>query len=283
MADISTLVDDIHKLFDSGFEVDRAEVEDFGKALGLHVAYRINEERGQPTLRMSNIGHPDRKLWYTINAPELGEDLPASARIKFLFGDLTEELLLFLAVKAGHSVEGLQSKMEVNGVQGHRDAIIDGMLVDVKSASSFAFRKFKEGRLKEDDPFGYIAQQNLYLKASQDDPLLKIKDKFAFLVMDKTLGHICLDVHEAVDVNVEELIEHKKRMLAEKQPPERCYPDEPDGKSGNRKLNINCSYCPFKQACWPGLQTYYYSNGPRYLTKVAREPKVERITPDAEF
>jgi hypothetical protein len=40
------------------------------------------------------------------------------------------------------------------------------------------------------------------------------------------------------------------------------------------KLDTGCSYCPHKFNCWPDLKTYYYSTGPRYLTKVVREPRV---------
>jgi hypothetical protein len=41
---------------------------------------------------------------------------------------------------------------------GHQDAIIDGVLVDCKSASGVGFDKFKYNKLAEDDPFGYVAQ-----------------------------------------------------------------------------------------------------------------------------
>jgi len=278
--DISTLIEDIENLVAEGFKPDPEAVKEFGEQLGRSAMASFAPRTKETYLRMSNIGVPDRKLWYSINAPELGEDLSPSTIIKFAYGHILEDLLLFLAHTAGHEVVGMQSDMEVLGIKGHRDAVIDGMLVDSKSASSYSFKKFKEHRLEEDDAFGYIPQLNAYLKASQDDPLLTVKDKFAFLVIDKTLGHVCLDVHERKDVDIEAIIEHKKRMLGGPLPP-RCYPDEPDGKSGNRKLGAGCSYCPFKQSCWPGLQVYHYSNGPRYLTQVAKEPRVEKA--DAKF
>ena len=59
-----------------------------------------------------------------------------------------------------------------------------------------------------------------------------------------------------------------------RQEPNRAFSDVPDGKSGNMKLGTQCSYCEFKKVCWPDLKTYIYSSGPRYLTKVVREPKV---------
>ena len=42
------------------------------------------------------------------------------------------------------------------------DCKIDGIVTDVKSASSFGFKKFKDGQLAIDDPFGYIDQIKAY-------------------------------------------------------------------------------------------------------------------------
>ena len=80
---------------------------------------------------------------------------------------MIEELVLSLAKASGHKVEGEQSKLNVHGVKGHRDAVIDGMTVDVKSCSSYAYKKFKEGKLKDDDPFGYISQLSSYVYAGK--------------------------------------------------------------------------------------------------------------------
>lgn len=281
MADISTLVQDIYKCVDEGFDFTEEEAQAFGLKLARHITYRLNEDKGKPSLRMSNLGTPDCKLWYQVNAPEVCEPLTPDTKVKFLFGDILEELLLFLAAKAGHEVEGEQETLEFEEVKGHRDAIIDGMQVDVKSASSFSFKKFNEGLREEDDGFGYLDQQNLYLEAAQDDDKLKIKDKFAFLVIDKTLGKICLDIHDKSDVDYKEKVEHKKSVLNNNNPPPRAFDDVPDGKSGNRKLGIQCSYCPAKETCWPNLRVFNYSGGPRYLTHVAREPKV--VEADSEF
>ena len=46
------------------------------------------------------------------------------------------------------------------------DCKIDGIVTDVKSASSFGFKKFKDGQLGlVDDPFGYIDQIKAYAHA----------------------------------------------------------------------------------------------------------------------
>ena len=278
MADISTLVKDIYRVLDKGAEVSPEATEKFGVTLSKIMSERLSEPRERtPHLRMSNLGTDcDRELWLKINKPEVQEALPPSTRMKFLFGDVIEALLFFLADVAGHRVEGEQDEVMINGVKGHRDGVIDGMIVDAKSASTFSFKKFFNGLKPEDDAFGYLRQIGGYLHAGQDDPLVKNKHQAAFLVTDKTLGHITLDIHNKDDVDYEALVEAKKTMLDGPMPP-RGYSDQPDGASGNRKLGIKCSYCPVKRYCWPGLRTFAYSNGLRHLTVVKREPNVDEI------
>jgi hypothetical protein len=40
---------------------------------------------------------------------------------------------------------------------------------------------------------------------------------------------------------------------------------------------MECSYCEFKKACWPGLKMFTYSHGPMYLTKIKKELKVPEV------
>jgi CRISPR/Cas system-associated exonuclease Cas4 (RecB family) len=275
---IDTLVDDIFKVFTEDHKFDEGNVEAFGKRLSQIIHERVGRSDDMPSLRMSNLGQPClRKLWYEINKPEAREPLEREARLKFLYGDILEELLLFLAKESGHDVQGEQETLEINGVKGHRDAIIDGVLVDVKSASSFAFKKFSEGTLAKDDAFGYLDQINAYLYASQDDPLLVEKASAAFLAVDKTLGKVTLMKVPANGKDYDKKITEIRHILSQTEPPKRGFSDEPMGKSGNKKLGINCSYCDFKHTCWPKLQTYVYSSGPVYLTKVAKAPRVEKV------
>jgi len=276
MKHIGTLVPDIYSLFDADVEFKEEDVQTLGHNLARVIRTRFVEKRKGATLRMSNLGQPCRKkLWYEINAPEKAEPLPKEARFKYLFGDILEVLLLFLARVAGHTVEGEQDELVLADVVGHRDAVVDGVLVDVKSASTYGFRKFEDGTLAEDDAFGYIDQLNAYLDASQDDPLVKEKEYAAFLAVDKTLGKITMLPIPRNKRDYPKLVQEIRQILGERVPPARAYQDVPDGKSGNRKLGVACSYCPFKQICWPNLKVYAYSTGPRFLTHVAREPRVE--------
>lgn len=269
-------------LKEGGHRPSPEALDKLGKDIATVIASRMAPAPRKATLRLSNLGTPcERKLWYDINTPELGESLDAPAKIKFLFGDILELLLLFWAREAGHKVEGEQDELVVNGVVGHRDCVIDGRIVDCKSASSYSFKKFAENGLRNSDPFGYLVQLRSYFTASLDDARVTDHKRGSFLVIDKTLGKITLDTYK-LDPITEKYVEKKREMVNAKKIPPRGYEDEPDGKSGNRKLGMNCSYCSKKSVCWPGLRTYAYSFGPVFLTHVAREPKVPMIVESAD-
>lgn len=279
MASIDTLVDDIYGLFEKDFNPSDKDLEEFGKNMAKMISTRVGERKtGEGTLRMSALGQPcSRKLYYSVNHAGEGEPLTPQTRFKFLYGDILEEVILFLAKQAGHDVQGEQEEVEVGGILGHRDAVIDGRLVDVKSASSFGFKKFAEHKLLEDDPFGYIKQAEGYLEAAQDDPLVTDKDKFSFLVIEKQMGKITLDTYDKTELDYREFVEDRKRMVSRPLPPPRGFSDEPDGKSGNRKLGTVCSYCDYKHKCWPSLRLFAYAGGPRFLTEVENLPKVPEV------
>lgn len=253
-------------------------MEELKKNIGDALINALSTEKRKPGLRMSNAGQPcERKLWYEINETEKGEELRPETRLKFLYGHILEEVLLFLAEVAGHEVTGRQTQLSIEGIKGHRDAVISGTLVDVKSASSFSFKKFATGGLKEDDPFGYLPQIQSYLFASQEDPLVTDKSRAAFLVVDKTLGHLTLDVHEKDEKNYPEIYGKKKEVITGSIP-DRAFESVPFQQGGNEKLGVNCSYCAFSKTCWPEGRTFLYSYGPVTLVKIKKEPNVMEIT-----
>lgn len=274
---IDTLVDDIHELFsDEPHVADADNVSALGAIVSQTVANRLAEEKRPGTLRMSNIGKGDRQVWYEIHRPDLREELSPTTKIKFLFGDVWEAIMLFLAKEAGHKVTHEQAEVEVAGIVGHMDAVIDDVVVDVKTASKFAFRKFENGTLRDDDAFGYYDQLGGYSHALGDID-------GAWLAVEKEQGKLAIlkaPAEELKTLNIPDRIEHLKAVVADKDnPPERCYEDVEYGKSGNRALGTNCSYCPFKHECWSdanggiGLRTFIYSKGPVHMTHVEKEPK----------
>src|SRR5690606_34203469 len=127
--------------------------------------------------------------------------------LKFMVGNTWEEVLLFLAKEAGHEVSNEQTTVSINGVSGSIDSIIDGCLVDVKSASPFAFDKYMAGLTPENDSFGYIDQINFYLYALQDCPDLKDKNNAYLFVGDKTTGRLGLVSVPRIDRDWETFID----------------------------------------------------------------------------
>lgn len=277
---IDTLVRDVESLLSTGsHDIPDELCEKYGSLFVSLLKSRMKPREPRGTLRMSNIGKPcERQVYYSVNNPEEGEALPPSTLFKFMYGDLIELLMLFLAEASGHSVEGTQDEQEISGIKGHRDAVIDGVVVDVKSASSYSFKKFENHELAENDPFGYSTQLQSYLHAGQTDDKVTDKTRGAFFVADKTLGHLTLDIHPYESQPLEAVYERKKRIMAESEPPVRGFNPIDDGKSGNQKLDTNCSYCSFKKKCHPGLRTFLYSRGPVHLTRVRREPDVPEVT-----
>jgi len=277
---IDTLIEDIYKLFTEDHEPSEVLAEEFGKNVAQLALRRLKESRDREfTLRMSNLGKGARQLWYEKQGM-IKENLPGHAYVKFMYGDLIEQLVLYLAKEAGHKVEQEQAEITVDGIVGHMDAIIDDVVVDVKSASKFAFKKFEDGTLADNDAFGYMEQLAGYSEGAD-------KRDGAFVAVNKELGTLALlkvPRKELEAYAIPERIKFMKEAVASDEPPERCYTDVPNGESGNRALDINCSYCPFKFECWKdsndgiGLRTFLYSKGPVHFTNVVREPKVLEIT-----
>ena len=279
---IETLVADMEDVIYGNRGWDKAIGDQMAKNYSDIVANRFGKpSEPRAYLSMSSLGTPcHRKLWYKINQSENSLPLKANTLLKFNFGDRIEELALSIVQQAGHKVEGQQDRMDAHGIKGSRDCVINGMTVDVKSASPYSFKKFKEGNLREQDPFGYISQLSSYVYAAKDDPLVTDKTHGAFLVIDKVNGHICLDMYDFTEElkTKEKEIEEIKQMVGQKIPPERSFEDEPQSKtSPNRKLKMECSYCEFKKACWPGLRMFAYSHGPVYITKEVKEIKVPKV------
>jgi hypothetical protein len=278
MASIDTLIKDIYDVVDGKGGWDEAVSEFYKNDAAAILDRRLRpDDKEYSGLRMSSLGQPcRRKLWYQVNEPDKGEPLDARTKLKFLYGDMLEHLLISLAMAAGHRVEGQQTRLDIAGVKGHRDCVIDGITVDVKSASGYGFRKFKAGLRKEDDAFGYLFQLSSYVYAGRSDYTESHPTKGAFLVINKETGEICLDEHDFdLKGREDEVLQIIKSTTG---PAPGRLSDAPDGTSGNRVLGTNCSYCQFKLDCWPNLRTFLYKQGDRFkpvfFTKVVKEPKV---------
>jgi len=279
---LDELVEDIYKsvadLNVGDLEIPEACLESLSVGISNAVkGWATPKENKQFTLRMSNVGKPARQLYYNNKYNNSG-DLDSPTLIKFLYGHILEEVLIFLVKLAGHTVTDEQKEVVVNNVKGHIDCKIDGEVVDIKTASGFAFKKFKNGTLREDDPFGYLSQLAGYETAEGTS-------NGGFLVINKESGELTLYRPEDLDKpNVKVLINKIKDIFKFDELPERCYNQIPSGTKGNMKLPRGCVYCHFKTECHSdanggkGLRLFKYAKGVEYLTRVNYLPKVEEIT-----
>jgi len=265
---IDTLVDDIYNLVDTGKKNPDQEAL---FALGSTVMDAVKRQLWMATsdmpgrLRMSNIGKPcSRSLWYDVNGDDKVESLSPETRLKFMIGDIVEALVIYLAKEAGHSVTEQQAEIEMEGIKGHIDCVIDDELVDIKSASSFAMKKFKNGTLPNDDPFGYISQISGYGNALG-------KKRGTFLAFDKSSGELATYTHSQLE-NTEIKIKEVKAAVALPDPPDRCFETVKDRQTSRQKLGVNCSYCSHKHTCWAGeLDLKFRSGRPVFFVGKADE------------
>lgn len=268
---INYLIPDIYSFLGGEHGITDVLASDMGIDVSNAIKQSINphERRG---LRLSGLGSKcPRALWYSIHHPELAEPVPPYARIKFLYGHIIEHMVINLCKAAGHTVTGEQDELTVDGITGHRDCVIDGAVVDVKSTSSLGFKKFKDKTLAEDDGFGYLDQLDGYILGSQFDPLVTVKDRGYLLAVDKTLGHMCLYEHRLRETSIRERIKTHKEIVGRQHPPECACETETDP-AGNVRLGVRASYSAFKHHCFPGLRTFLYAKGPVFFSKVMKTP-----------
>jgi len=232
-------------------------------------------ERDEKVLYFSEVGTPcPRQLWYKYNAPEIATKPDGNLLLKFFYGDILEELVLNVAESAGHKVEAKQERVlyEVGGgwyVRGRIDAVIDGVVVDVKSVTKYSEEKFKGGLV--DDPFGYYQQLNGYAAALNNDTA-------GFVTIQKELGHINyypIQVDRGLFAQQADFaVETVTSNIAEI-PRLEAVPQSKTSK--NKKLCTACSYCSFKGECWPEMRTFLYSHGPEFLVDVVDVPRVMEV------
>jgi hypothetical protein len=141
MKTLDTLAKDIDQLFFEGTQVSEENLQLFAKNIADLLRERLlPKPKEDPKLRMSKLGTPDRKLWYEHHHPLDREQ--GKHALKFVYGDIVEQLIIFLAKECGHSVEDEQREFEIDGIKGHQDCKLDGVVVDVKSASSLPLESF---------------------------------------------------------------------------------------------------------------------------------------------
>jgi len=279
---INTLIPDIYRLVgkrDGWFTSELAT--ELGQEIALKMQVNFGERTESRSLRLSKMGPVcPRHLWYSVHKPELAEPLPGPAIIKFAYGHTIEAMAIALAKAAGHEVTGEQDELVVDGVKGHRDCVLDGYIVDVKSCSSRMFEKFTKKTIQVDDPFGYLDQLDGYMVGSANDDLVRVKDIAYIWAIDKVLGKMVLYEHRLRADSIRARIHLHKQIVSSDDPPVCQCGVVSDGKSGNLRLDTKASYSPYKHECFPGLRTFVYSDGYRFLTRVNRRPEAHILELD---
>jgi len=273
---IDTLVADVYATLEGKEPAGSFSSLDLTGALkNVYAKASTTKERSPKTLHFSELGDPcPRKLNYRVNSPSLAEGIDGNTRLKFFYGDVLENLVLSLAEASGHTVNQRQGRaiLELDDgwkVTGYIDAVVDNVLVDVKSTTKYGEEKFKHGLV--DDPFGYKMQVGGYAVA------LGYKET-GFLTIQKELGHIgwypiAVD-KDAVMNGAQAAVSYVQRDVNELP---RLDPVPQSKTSKNMKLCTSCSYCPFKKTCWPDVRTFLYSNGPEFLVNVVDVPRVTEL------
>jgi hypothetical protein len=297
---ITDLSADIYSVLDSDSDHEPTPklAADYAMRIGGELAkstLKRDKPREKGKLWASDLGKPCmRQHWYKFNEPHHAAPLTGNTKFKFLYGNILEEAVLYMAEEAGHEVLDAQARVEGTiprphpqldwQVTGRIDGLVDGVLIDVKSTSSFGFQRYKDGINSTNDSFGYLWQLGFY---KHFGTFTKNPKDNGFLWIDKQNGHI---KYTACTLPSKTDIVKRATAIASAVEQDsvdnisRAYAPEPYGKSGNLALATACSYCDFKKECWKksnggrGLRTFKYGHKPVHFTTVMREPRVPELT-----
>lgn len=217
--------------------------------------FGVREQRPS-TLRLSSIGKCMRQQSYKLlGFEENGQEIGARAKMVFLMGDLTELAVVQLALAAGCSITDYgmnQETVEIDGVEGHPDGIINGdTLLEVKSMSSFSFANFQDQEIDE----SYRYQINAYMDA------LKL-EQCCIVGLNKDAGVLHEWIIKKDPAIVSDIVRRigSLRAVTKDSLPERPY--EPNAKGF---LPWQCLYCGFWKTCRPDAERVVVSG--RYKLK----------------
>ncbi len=99
LALLETLPTDIYSLFNPNetHEVNEEYLNEFTEGLKAIIRTRFTKaDTDRGPLRFSALGRPDRQIWYDAHPNGTKEEMSGQTYYKFLFGDVIEQLLLYL-------------------------------------------------------------------------------------------------------------------------------------------------------------------------------------------
>ena len=249
----------MHKASIGEAEMSEEIIERFGERCKESIRRQFNPEKRDFSIRMSSIGKPLCQQQMEKAGAER-ERMKPELKMKFAYGDLTEALMMAIMEAADIKIEGFQEKVSYKlgktNIKGTLDVIIDGKVYDIKSVSKFGF-EFKFGhpdgfqKMVDDDAFGYVSQGYLYGEAKE-------LPFGGWIAMCKETGKYSV---LKTPVNGEP---YKRKAIADARknadslnrddPFKRCFEPKMDTyykkATGEHCLELTCSYCDFKKACW---------------------------------
>ena len=253
----------------------------FNEKLSKFNYKKLGSSNGLPS--MSQIGKPMCQL----QASKLGwkeADKPNHFKIMMAYGDMTEVLAVAILLSAGIEITDMNKKVKLStkagDLYGELDLVIklgDKSVWDIKSASSWSYDKrfASYEQLKKQDDFGYCCQLFGYARAEG------VKAG-GWIVVNKGTGEIKVIEADPEDEDYYiDLIEQRALQISKTTEDahfERLYDDTLETyykrSTGNRKLQMPCTFCDYKFSCWPDLK---YAKNPvskagnyEYYTKMAK-------------
>lgn len=245
-------------------------INQFRNSIEWGLKRQLFSERKDGSLRLSIAGKCPRQTYYSITMPELARPLEPRVKLTFLFGDVSEAIIVAMIKACEIDLHDEQKEVEFEGVKGHIDGIvtIDGKdyLLEIKSMADGSFKATSASGMSND--FGYLSQVNCYLEALN-------LNKAIFICLNKNTGHleeVIVDKDNNIIKEARENIKKVREAEASGKLPERkftfekeLYRNKPTGKE---KLPFQCSYCSFVDECWKGqVELEFKNNKPVYYKK----------------
>lgn len=258
-------------------------------AIGKSILRQLSEQRSATgSLRLSSSGGCERALAYTYHhAVENGYPIDAASKIAFTIGDVTEAFIVSAILEAFEDESRTQrpklmsvgedqesvflkvhlSKDNIAHIPGHPDGSMlipvgnqdqqwVQAILEVKSMSDYAFKKFRKGGLEPSDSYyhqvqAYMAAKGYgyayviaYGKAATAKEA-KVDDDGNWWPAFPVVGQW---IKQDIEV-VGSIIQKFARVIESSSPEDIERPYGPDKKG---RLSFPCDYCRYWKTCFPG-------------------------------
>lgn len=233
--------------------LDAALIEETGKlaAWAFTRQFGIREKREVTAPYFSSIGKCLRQQAYgLLGFEEAGKEIDSRAKMVFFQGDMVELAIVQLAKAVGCNITGTgfeQTSTEWNGMRGRPDGVLDGKyLVEVKSMSSFTFKRFEQGELDE----SYRYQCNAGMVALG-------LSKTVIVAQNKDAGVLHEMIIDQDPVIVQDI---KTRLATLSAATKENLPPRPYAPDAKGFYPWNCLYCGHWKTCLPTAEKVLVKN-----------------------